>query len=69
MPPRPCEREARSELFLNQYIGLDYLGTLNVKEGDSIIKMWICLFTCLAIHAVHLELVKELSAEVFNLAN
>jgi len=27
--------------------------------------MWICLFTCLAARAVHLEMVKGLSAEVF----
>ena len=27
--------------------------------------MWICLFTCLVNRAVHLELVKELSAPLF----
>ena len=54
---------SRSEPF--QYIGLDYLGPISIKESDSVVKMWICLFTCLAICAVHLELVKRLSAEAF----
>ena len=59
----PRERVSRSEPF--QYIGLDYLGPLCVKVGNVIEKMWICLFTCLAIRAVHLELVKGLSAPLF----
>ena len=63
MPPWPRERVSRSEPF--QYIGLDYLGPISVKEGDSVVKMWICLFTCLTIRTVHLELVKGLSAEAF----
>ena len=36
-------------------------GPLSVKEGA---KMWICLFICLAIRTVHLELVKGLSTQV-----
>ena len=32
MPPWPRERMSRSEPF--QYIGLDYLGPISVKEGD-----------------------------------
>ena len=63
MPPWPRERVLRSEPF--QFIGLDYLGPISVKEGSSVVKMWICLFTCLAVRAVHLEMVKGLSAEVF----
>jgi len=27
--------------------------------------MWICLFSCLAVRAVHLELVKGLSGQLF----
>ena len=27
--------------------------------------MWVCIFTCLAIRALHLELVKGLSAQLF----
>ena len=63
MPPWPHERVSRSEPF--QYIGLTTWGPISVKEGDSIVEIWICLFTCLAVHAVHLEMVKGLSAEAF----
>ena len=63
MPPWPRERVSRSTPF--QYVGLDYLGPIRVKEGGSLEKMWICLFTCLAIRAVHLELVRGLSAQQF----
>ena len=63
MPPWPQERVSRSKPF--EYIGLDYLGPLCVKEENVIEKMWICLSTCLAIRAVHLEQVKDLSAPLF----
>ena len=57
MPPLPVERVARSAPF--QYVGLDYFGPLYVS--GSVSKVWICLFTCLAIRAVHLEWVSSLS--------
>ena len=63
MPPWPKERVSRSTPF--QYIGLDYLGPIRVKEGGALEKLWICLFTCLAVRAVHLELVRGLSAKQF----
>jgi len=63
MPPWPKERMCKSLPF--QYVGLDYLGPLRVKEGGAIQKMWICLYTCLTIRAVHLELIRGLSAQQF----
>lgn len=56
-------KSSRSEPF--QFIGLDYLGPINVKESESAEKIWVCLFTCLSIHAVHLELAKVLSTQMF----
>ncbi|XP_058458201.1 uncharacterized protein LOC131434928 [Malaya genurostris] len=43
------------------YVGVDYMGPFEVKIGRSLVKRWICLFTCLTIRAVHLELVHSLS--------
>ncbi|XP_062713842.1 uncharacterized protein LOC134290677 [Aedes albopictus] len=45
------------------YVGVDYLGHLEVKVGRSIVKRFICLFTCLTVRAVHLELAHSLSTK------
>ena len=63
MPPWPQERVSRSTPF--QYVGLDYLGPIRVKEGGCLEKMWICLFKCLAFRAIQFELVRRLSAKQF----
>ena len=63
MPPWPRERVAQSLPF--QFIGVDYLGPVLVKEGNEVIKTWICLFTCLSIHTIHLEWVKNLTPDQF----
>ena len=63
MPPWPKQRVSQSAPF--QFTGLDYLDPVFVKEEDKMVKMWICLFTCLAVCAVHLEWVQSLSAEHF----
>ena len=48
-----------------EYQDLYRLGPIHVKEGGTLEKMWIYLFTCLAVRAVHLELVRGLSAQQF----
>ena len=63
MPPWPKERVSRSDPF--QFVGLDYLGPVNVKCESQLKKTWICLFTCLSIRSIHLEWVLNLSASQF----
>ena len=67
VPSLPPERVTYTRAF--SYIGLDYLGPIKVeKEDRTLTKHWICLFTCMAVRAVHLEVVKNLTAEEFLLA-
>jgi transposase InsO family protein len=49
--------------------GLDFAGPFSVKwnhgRGTRTTKAYVCVFVCLAIKAVHLELVSDLSSESF----
>jgi hypothetical protein len=63
MPPWPAERMNASTPF--QYIGLDYLGPINVRVVGETKKMWVCLFTCMLVRAVHLEWLMDCSAIEF----
>ena len=72
MPPLPRERVARSLPF--EFTGLDYFGPLYIKQfvqvSDEVTetvskKVWVCLFTCLTVRAIHLELVEDMSTEEF----
>ena len=52
-----------------RHTGLDYFGLLYVKsQNRDGKKVWICLFICVAMRAVHLEIVDDLTAEEFFLA-
>ena len=42
------------------HAGLDYCGPLYVRQGRSNVKRYGCLFTCLAVRAVHIEVVHSL---------
>ena len=44
------------------------MGALYVKDKDGERKVCICLFTCACTRAVHLEIVSDLSVEMFLLA-
>ncbi|CAK1596115.1 unnamed protein product [Parnassius mnemosyne] len=45
------------------FTGLDYFGPLSVTVGRQHQKRYVALFTCLTSRAVHLEIVKDLSAD------
>ena len=47
------------------YTGLDYLGPLYVKVGTETSKIWVCLFACLAVRAIYLEIIKDMTADQF----
>lgn len=60
-PALPAERVNYSSPFT--FTGIDYLGPILVKSEAKTEKRWICLFTCLAVRAIHLEVVKDITAE------
>ena len=70
MPPWPKERVNEALPF--EFTGLVYFGPLyvNVHSHDQETrtvtkKIWVCLFTCLVVRAVHLEIVEDMSADQF----
>ena len=63
MAPYPPQRVEESPPF--SYTGLDYLGPLYVKVGTEASKIWVCLFTYLAVRAIHLEIIRDMTANQF----
>ena len=65
-PDLPTERVSDDPPFI--HLGVDFAGPLYIKRdaGDS--KVYVCLFTCAATRAVHLEMTNLLSADSFLLA-
>ncbi|XP_062557120.1 uncharacterized protein LOC134221979 [Armigeres subalbatus] len=45
------------------YVGVDLFGPYLIKIGRSAPKRWVCLFTCLTVRAIHLEIVNSLSTD------
>lgn len=50
------------------HTGIDYTGHVWVKGDEGVSKMYMLIFTCLNIRAVHIELVKDMSTHSFVLA-
>ena len=63
-PPLPSFRVVESHPFT--HTGVDFAGPLYVKKKATLnSKAWICLYTCCVTHAIHLELVPDLSTDTF----
>ena len=44
---------------------MDYFEPLYVKNGTVRSKGWVCIFTCIAVRAIHVELVEDTTAAQF----
>ena len=66
MSPWPRKKVGKCALFT--YTGLDYFGPLYIQDKSSKEKVWMCLFTCVTVRVIHLELIKDMTAEQFLLA-
>lgn len=64
-PPLPSFRVREAPAFT--YTGVDFAGPLYIRNQglETEGKVWICLYTCCAIRAVHLELVPNMTSEAF----
>lgn len=47
------------------HVGVDYFGPLYVRQGRSNVKHYGCLFTCLVMRAVHIEITNSLDTDGF----
>ena len=63
MPPIPTERVSASAPFT--YVGVDYFGPLFMEVNRQTQKVWVCLYTCLATRAIHLELMNDMTTQQF----
>ena len=63
----PIERVNPGPVF--NKVGVDYAGLVLIKYGHvhkpTIVKAYICVFVSLAVKAIHLELVSDLTADAF----
>jgi len=67
-PPADLPSERVSEDLPFSHTGLDFAGPLYINSNAQPEKVYICLYTCAAIHDVHLELVRDLGIESFLLS-
>ena len=47
------------------HVGINYFGPLLVTQGRSQVKQYSCIFTCLTVRAVHLEIFHSLTTDSF----
>ncbi len=68
-PPMPnLPKERVSEVPPFTFTGVDFFGPLycrGLTKNEGEMKVWVALFTCFTIRAVHLELVTDMTAQTF----
>ena len=64
-PPLPKFRVAEDPPFT--YTGMNFAGPLFIRTGsaEDNSKVWICLYTCCVVRAIHLDIVPDLTTQAF----
>ncbi|XP_071821481.1 uncharacterized protein [Apostichopus japonicus] len=62
---RSPSRQSNSRKAPFSDVVVDLFGRFFVKQGRSSVKVWGCVFTCLAMRAVHIELVSSMNTDSF----
>ena len=62
-PPSPVFSVNRGQPF--SVVGVDFAGPLFIKTSGVTSKVWICLYTCAIVRAVHLDIVRDLNTTTF----
>ena len=63
LPPLPKSCVGSATPFA--VTGIDFTGTLYIKEPSGEYKAYIYFFTCASTRAIHLEIITDLSTEPF----
>ena len=45
------------------FVGVDYFGLIDVRQGRPLVKRYRCLFTCLTMRVVHIEVAHFLDTD------
>ena len=60
---KKCLDCQRGKAPTGEQFGVDYFGPIEVKQGTSCVKRWGCLFTCLTVRAIHVEVAHSLNTD------
>ncbi|KRY86551.1 hypothetical protein T4D_6470 [Trichinella pseudospiralis] len=66
MSELPAERVTPTGLF--RYVGVDIAGPILARSRETrheFVKTYVCVFTCMVVRAIHLELVMDMSTNSF----
>ena len=66
--PSPLPEICTGECEPFAITGIDFTRAMYVRKFNTEAKVYICLFTCTTIRAIHLKIVTDLSVEAFLLA-
>lgn len=62
----PVARVTETRSFTN--VGVDYCGSFYIRENRHSFKVYVTVFVCISVKAVHIDLFSDLTSEAFTVA-